>query len=139
MPGFVDPHTHVIWAGDRSGEFEKRLEGATYLDILEGGGGIISTVQATRDASLEDLKDQTRERIQRMFKYGTTTLEAKTGYGLDQKTEQLMLKALLELDQEEAPDIVITYLGAHAVPPEFTGNPGGYADFLSQELIPVLS
>ncbi len=139
MPGFVDPHTHVIWAGDRSGEFEKRLAGATYLEILEGGGGIISTVRATREASLEDLKDQTRERIQRMFKYGTTTLEAKSGYGLDQETEHTMLQALLELDQEEVPDIVITYLGAHAVPPEYAGNPGGYADFLSQELIPILS
>ena len=139
MPGFVDPHTHVIWAGDRSGEFEKRLAGATYLEILEGGGGIISTVRATRDASLEDLKDQTRERIRRMFMYGTTTLEAKSGYGLDQETEHTMLQALLELDQEEVPDIVITYLGAHAVPPEFAGNPGEYADFLSRELIPILS
>ena len=139
MPGFVDPHTHVIWAGDRSGEFEKRLAGATYLEILEAGGGIISTVRATREASLEELKDQTRERIQRMLMYGTTTLEAKSGYGLDQETEHTMLQTLLELDQEEVPDIVITYLGAHAVPPEYTGNPGGYADFLSQKLIPALS
>jgi len=139
MPGFVDPHTHVVWAGDRSGEFEKRLGGKTYLEILEEGGGIISTVRATREVSLKDLKDQTRERIRSMFKYGTTTLEAKSGYGLDQETEQKMLLALLELDQEEVPDIVITYLGAHAVPPEFTGNPTGYTDLLSQELIPNLA
>ncbi|MCD6425815.1 MAG: imidazolonepropionase [Anaerolineales bacterium] len=139
MPGFVDPHTHVIWAGDRSAEFEKRLGGKTYLEILEEGGGIISTVRATRKASLKDLKDQTRDRIRNMFKYGTTTLEAKSGYGLDQETEQKMLQALLELDQEEVPDIVITYLGAHAVPPEYAGNPTGYADLLSQELIPSLA
>lgn len=139
MPGFVDPHTHVIWAGDRSGEFESRLAGATYLEILEGGGGIISTVRATREASREELKDQTRERIRRMFKHGTTTLEAKSGYGLNQETEQVLLQSLLELDQEEAPDLVITYLGAHAVPPEYSGDPGGYADFLSRELIPLLA
>ena len=139
MPGFVDPHTHVIWAGDRSGEFEARLAGKTYLEILEEGGGIISTVRATREATLEDLKNQTRGRIRSMFKHGTTTLEAKSGYGLDQKTEHSMLQALLELDQEEAPDIVITYLGAHAVPPEYAGDPNGYAGLLSQELIPALA
>ncbi len=139
MPGFVDPHTHVIWAGDRSGEFEKRLAGKTYLEILEEGGGIISTVRATRDSSMKGLKDQTRERIRSMFEHGTTTLEAKSGYGLNHDTEHAMLQALLELDQEEAPDIVITYLGAHAVPPEYAGNPDGYADLISQELIPVLA
>ncbi|RLD04678.1 MAG: imidazolonepropionase, partial [Chloroflexota bacterium] len=111
----------------------------TYLEILEEGGGIISTVRATRKASLKDLKDQTRDRIRNMFKYGTTTLEAKSGYGLDQETEQKMLQALLELDQEEVPDMVITYLGAHAVPPEYAGNPTGYTDLLSQELIPSLA
>jgi len=97
MPGFVDPHTHVIWAGDRSGEFEKRLAGKTYLEILEEGGGIVSTVRATRDASLEDLKEQTRQRIRSMFEHGTTTLEAKSGYGLNQETEHAMFQALLEL------------------------------------------
>lgn len=139
MPGFVDPHTHVIWAGDRSGEFEKRLAGKTYLEILGEGGGIISTVKATRNASIKDLKDQTRERIRSMFEHGTTTLEAKTGYGLNQDTEHMMLQALLELDQEEVPDIVITYLGAHAVPPEYTGNPAGYVDLITKELIPILA
>lgn len=139
MPGFVDPHTHVIWAGDRSGEFEKRLAGTSYLEILEAGGGILSTVRATREASLEELKDQTMVRIRTMLKHGTTTLEAKSGYGLNLVTEQAMLQALLELDQEEIPDIVITYLGAHAVPPEYEGNPGAYADLISKELIPVLA
>ena len=139
MPGFVDPHTHVVWAGDRSGEFEERLAGKSYLEILEAGGGIISTVRATRGANLEDLKDQARGRIRTMLKHGTTTLEAKSGYGLNQMTEQTTLQALLELDQEEVPDIVFTYLGAHAIPPEYAGNPSGFADLLSGELIPALA
>ncbi len=139
MPGFVDPHTHVVWAGDRAGEFESRLAGKTYLEILEAGGGILSTVKATRNASITDLKEQTRKRIQSMLDHGTTTLEAKTGYGLDRETEHKMLKALLELDAEEEVDIVITYLGAHAVPPEFAGDPSGYADHLCARLIPDLA
>lgn len=139
MPGFVDPHTHVVWAGDRAEEFESRLAGATYLEILEAGGGILSTVRATRQASLANLKDQTRSRIQTMFAHGTTTLEAKSGYGLDEKTEYKMLQALLELDKEEAPDLVITYLGAHAVPPEFDGDPDGYTEHLCGTLLPALA
>ncbi len=139
MPGFVDPHTHLIWAGDRAGEFESRLAGKTYLEILEAGGGILSTVSRTRAASLEELKDQTRERIQSMLRHGTTTLEAKTGYGLDRETEYKTLQALLELDDEQAVDIVITYLGAHAVPPEYAGDPDGYAEVLSSQWIPDLA
>lgn len=139
MPGFVDPHTHVIWAGDRSGEFEARLAGKTYLDILEAGGGILSTVRETREASLNDLKEQARVRIRSMFSHGTTTLEAKSGYGLNRDAEHKMLQALLELDEEEAADIVITYLGAHAVAPEYSGNPAAYADLVAEELIPALA
>lgn len=139
MPGFVDPHTHVAWAGDRAGEFESRLAGKTYLEILEAGGGILATVRATREASLDTLKDQTRARIQAMFAHGTTTLEAKSGYGLDQDTEHKMLQALLELDQEEAPDLALTYLGAHAVPPEFSGDTVGYTDHLCDTLLPALA
>ena len=139
MPGFVDPHTHVIWAGDRAAEFELKLEGKSYLEILEAGGGILSTVRATRDASLDDLMDQTRSRIRRMFKYGTTSLEAKTGYGLDQDTEHLMLKALLDLNDQEAVDISITYLGAHAVAPEFKNDTAGYVEHLCRGLIPGLA
>jgi imidazolonepropionase len=139
MPGFVDPHTHVVWAGDRAEEFESRLAGKTYLEILEAGGGILSTVNATRQTSLENLKEQTRSRIQTMFEHGTTTLEAKSGYGLDEKTEHKMLQALLELDKEEAPDLVITYLGAHAVPPEFNGDTAGYTEHLCVNLLPTLA
>lgn len=138
MPGFVDPHTHVVWAGDRAEEFESRLAGKTYLEILEEGGGILSTVNATRQASLEELKGQTRSRVQTMFTHGTTTMEAKSGYGLDEKTEHKMLQALLEIDQEEAPDLVLTYLGAHAVPPEFAGDAAKYTENLCFTLLPAL-
>jgi imidazolonepropionase len=87
MPGFVDPHTHVIWAGDRAGEFAQKMAGTPYLDILAAGGGIISTVKATRKASIEALIGETRPRLLRMFAHGTTTAEAKTGYGLQTATE----------------------------------------------------
>lgn len=139
LPGFVDPHTHVVWAGDRAEEFESRLAGKSYLDILEAGGGILSTVRATRQASFESLKEQTRSRVQTMFAHGTTTLEAKSGYGLDEITEHKMLRVLLELDQEEASDMVITYLGAHAVPPEFSGDTAGYTAHLCNTLLPALA
>jgi imidazolonepropionase len=138
LPGFVDPHTHAVWAGDRALEFESRLAGKSYLEILEAGGGILSTVQATRQASIEELKDQTRDRIRSMFAQGTTTLEAKSGYGLDQETERKCLQALLDLDQEEPVDIIITYLGAHAVAPEFKGDPAGYTEHLCSQLLPDL-
>jgi imidazolonepropionase len=138
LPGFVDPHTHAVWAGDRALEFESRLAGMSYLEILEAGGGILSTVQATRQASLEELKRQTCSRIQSMFSHGTTTLEAKSGYGLDQETEMKCLQALLELDEEVPADIVLTYLGAHAVPPEYRGDPAGYTDYLCGQLLPDL-
>ena len=139
MPGFVDPHTHVIWAGNRAEEFELKLEGKSYLQILEAGGGILSTVRATREATLPEIMDQTRSRIRRMIKHGTTTLEAKTGYGLDQKTEHLLLRALLDLNEQEAVDIKLTYLGAHAIAPEFSNNSDGYTDYLYQTLIPELA
>ena len=139
LPGFVDPHTHVIWAGDRAAEFELRLQGKSYLEIMEAGGGIVSTVRETRKASKKQLKDQTRSRLKRMLAHGTTTLEAKTGYGLNSDTELLMLQALLELDQEEPLDIVLTYLGAHAVPPEYEGDTPGYTDLVCKEMIPALA
>ena len=98
MPGFVDPHTHLIWAGDRANEFELKMSGMPYLDILAAGGGILSTVKQTRAASMETLITQSRSRLLRMFVHGTTTAEAKTGYGLQTATELRLLKALLALD-----------------------------------------
>ncbi|MBC8249631.1 MAG: amidohydrolase family protein, partial [Anaerolineales bacterium] len=91
MPGFVDPHTHLVFAGDRAGEFEQRVKGATYLEIMAAGGGIISTVRATRTASVEQLVEESRARLDRMLAHGTTTAEAKTGYGLDTENELKML------------------------------------------------
>ncbi len=138
MPGFVDPHTHVIWAGDRANEFEMKMAGAKYLDILAAGGGIISTVRATRTASIETLMAQTRPRLLRMFRNGTTTAEAKTGYGLQTATELRLLKALLALDDESPLDLVITFLGAHAIAPEYKDDPQGYTDLVCETMLPIL-
>jgi len=138
MPGFVDPHTHVIWGGDRSKEFEMRLEGAKYLDILAAGGGILSTVRATRTASIETLIAQTRSRLFRMFAHGTTTVEAKTGYGLQTATELRLLKALLALEEESRLDLAITFLGAHAIAPEFRDNPQGYVELVCGTMLPIV-
>jgi imidazolonepropionase len=138
MPGFVDPHTHVIWAGDRADEFELKMAGAKYLDILAAGGGIISTVRATRTASIETLIAQTRPRLLRMFRNGTTTAEAKTGYGLQTATELRLLKALLALDDESPLDLVMTFLGAHAIPPEFKEDSQGYTNLVCETMLPIL-
>ncbi len=138
LPGFVDPHTHLIWAGDRAREFEMRLEGAKYLDILAAGGGIISTVRQTRTASMEALMAQTRPRLLRMFANGTTTAEAKTGYGLQTATELRLLKALLTLDDESPIELSITFLGAHAIAPEYKDNPQGYTDLIVETMLPTV-
>jgi imidazolonepropionase len=138
MPGFVDPHTHVIWAGDRAREFEMRLEGAKYLDILAAGGGILSTVKQTRGASIETLTAQTRPRLLRMFAHGTTTAEAKTGYGLQTATELRMLKALLLLGDESPIELAITFLGAHAIAPEFKDDPQGYTELVCETMLPTV-
>lgn len=138
MPGFVDPHTHVIWAGDRADEFEMKMAGTPYLDILAAGGGILSTVKATRTASMETLIAQTRPRLLRMFRNGTTTAEAKTGYGLQTSTELRLLKALLALDEESPLDLVLTFLAAHAIPPEYKDNPQGYTDEIANTMLPML-
>lgn len=138
MPGFVDPHTHLIWAGDRADEFEMKMAGANYLDILAAGGGIISTVRATRTASLEALIAQTRPRLLRMFAHGTTTAEAKTGYGLTTASELRLLKALLALDDEGPLDLAITFLGAHAIAPEYRDDPQGYTDEIVNSTLPML-
>jgi imidazolonepropionase len=138
MPGFVDPHTHVIWGGDRANEFEMKMGGKPYLEILAEGGGIISTVHATRTASIESLIAQTRPRLLRMFAHGTTTVEAKTGYGLQTATELRLLKALLTLDDETPLDLAFTFLGAHAIAPEYKNNPQAYTDLVCGTMLPML-
>jgi imidazolonepropionase len=138
LPGLVDPHTHVIWAGERSAEFAMKMAGKKYLEILAAGGGILSTVRQTRLASLETLMAETRLRLQRMFAYGTTTAEAKTGYGLQTDTEIRLLEALLHLNAEGPLELAPTFLGAHAVPPEYKDNPQGYTDHLCNEMLPAV-
>jgi len=138
MPGFVDPHTHLIWAGDRASEFELKMAGKPYLEILAEGGGIISTVKQTRAASMETLIEQSRSRLLCMFVHGTTTVETKTGYGLQTATELRLLKALLALDDEGPLDLAITFLGAHAIPPEYNDNPQGYTDLVCDTMLPML-
>jgi imidazolonepropionase len=142
LPGFVDPHTHLVWAGDRSAEFEMRISGASYMEIMTAGGGIASTVRQTRAASLADLKRQTTPRIQRMLAHGTTTAEAKSGYGLDFETEAKLLTAIVALDQEGPLQLVPTFLGAHALPPESTqlGEVGyeQYTQKIIHEMLPQI-
>ncbi|KPL80886.1 imidazolonepropionase [Levilinea saccharolytica] len=138
MPGFVDPHTHLVWAGDRAAEFEMRLEGKTYLEIMAAGGGIVSTVRATRQASLETLKDQTRARMRSLLRHGTTTAEAKTGYGLETQSELHQMQVLLELDAEGGLELVPTFLGAHAIPQETKDNPQAFTDQVVSEMLPAL-
>lgn len=138
MPGFVDPHTHLIWAGDRAAEFEMRLEGKTYLEILAAGGGILSTVRNTRQASVDQLLVETRPRTWDMLSHGTTTAEAKTGYDLQTAAELRMLEALLRLDAEGPLELAITFLGAHAVAPEYKGDPDGYTNIVCSEMLPAV-
>lgn len=136
-PGFVDPHTHIVFAGDRLDEFELKIKGAEYLEILAAGGGIVSTVRKTREASFESLVEQSRKRLDKMLACGTTTAEIKTGYGLDTETELKMLRVIEELDNTHPIDLVPTFLAAHAVPPEFKGNTDGYVDLICSEMLPA--
>jgi imidazolonepropionase len=136
MPGFVDPHTHLIFAGDRAGEFEQRLQGKTYLEILAAGGGILSTVNATRAASREQLTASLRQRARQILRMGTTTAEVKTGYGLETTSEIAQLMTVAEYADALSPDLVPTFLPAHAVPPEFKDNPAGYVRQITDEMLP---
>jgi imidazolonepropionase len=138
MPGFVDPHTHLVWAGDRAEEFELRQEGATYLEILAKGGGILSTVRRSRAASIEDLVRQSLDRAQRMLAHGTTTAEAKSGYGLEWESEKRLMQAILQVDSSGPMELVPTFLGAHAVPPEFEGRADAYASIVTDQMLPDL-
>lgn len=138
MPGFVDPHTHAIWAGDRAAEFEMRLQGKTYLEILAAGGGILSTVRSTRQASIQELVAETRPRLRTMLAHGTTTAEVKTGYGLETESELRLLRALKVLQEEGPLDLSVTFLGAHAIAPEFKGDPDAYTAKLCNEMLPAV-
>lgn len=139
LPGFVDPHTHLVWAGDRAGEFEMRIAGATYMQIMQTGGGIMNTVRATRAATVETLVEQTLPRLDAMLLHGTTTAEVKTGYGLDTAAELKTLDAIRLLDQQHPLDLVPTFMGAHAVPAEYRGRTAAYVDLVVNEMLPAVA
>jgi imidazolonepropionase len=138
LPGLIDAHTHAIWAGDRAAEFEMRLQGRSYMEILAAGGGIMATVRATRAASIERLIEETRPRLARMLAFGTTTAEVKTGYGLDLPTELRLLEAILQLDHAGPPHLVPTLLAAHAVPEEYRGRTDAYVELVSETMLPAV-
>lgn len=138
-PGLIDCHTHIVHAGNRSAEFEARLNGASYADIARAGGGIMATVRATRAATADDLLAQSAPRVLRLLAEGVTTIEIKSGYGLDLAAERLMLQAARALGRTLPVDVVTTFLGAHALPPEFTGGADDYIDHLIATMLPTLA
>jgi imidazolonepropionase len=138
-PGFVDAHTHLVFAGNRAAEFEQRLSGATYQEIAAAGGGILSTVRQTRAATEDELLTAARCYRDWMLRSGTTTIEAKSGYGLDHETELKMLRVLRRLNQEGPARIVSTLLAAHTLPPEFAGRRAEYVRWIAEELIPEVA
>lgn len=138
LPGFVDSHTHLVFGGYRPEEFGWRLKGDTYMSIMERGGGIQSTVNATRAASVEELREKAEWYLDEMSAMGVTTVEAKSGYGLDTETEERMLRVIKELaeDPERKVDVVSTFLGAHAVPKEYKGRTAEYVNLIIKEMLP---
>jgi imidazolonepropionase len=136
VPGFVDPHTHVVYAGDRRSELRRRLAGESYAAIAAEGGGILGTVRATRAASEDELAAATAVRIAEMLAGGTTTAEAKSGYGLDTASELRMLRVIRSLDAKQPVDLVATFMGAHEVPPEYRGRQGVFVRLVIDEMTP---
>src|SRR5574344_1743176 len=132
LPGFVDSHTHFVFGGERSEEFSWRLKGESYMSIMKRGGGIASTVKATRALDIDTMFSRGRQMLNRMSRMGVTTVEGKSGYGLDDHTEINQLKVMKRLNDmsEKKVDVVSTYLGAHSVPPEYSGRPDEYIDFM---------
>jgi imidazolonepropionase len=139
MPGFVDSHTHLVFAESRAAEYEQRIGGATYEQIAKSGGGILSSVRKLRAASAADLKSRAHTRLRYFAAHGTTTLEAKTGYGLDFASEIKTLEVMRELRLEQPLDIATTFMGAHVVPPEYRGRPNDYADLVARIWIPYVA
>ncbi len=139
LPGFIDPHTHLLFAGSRAGEFERRLRGATYLELAAAGGGILQTVAQTRLAEESALVELGANHLTRMLRHGSTTVEAKSGYGLATDDELKLLRALHRLSAAHHIDVVPTFLGAHAVPSEFASDPDGYVSLVIDEMLPAVA
>lgn len=136
LPGFVDSHTHFLFGGYRADEFGWRLKGDSYMSIMERGGGIASSVTATRKATFEELYQAGKKRLDRLASYGVTTVEGKSGYGLDQETEIRQLEVMKKLDQDHPLDIAVTFMGAHSIPIEYKGRDREFLDYLIQEVMP---
>lgn len=136
LPGFVDSHTHFVFGGYRADEFSWRLRGDSYMEIMQRGGGINNTVEQTRKTSEAELKQQAAKRLDSMLSFGITTVEGKSGYGLDKETEIKQLEVMQKLNTEHLVDIVPTFLGAHAVPKEYRGRPDDYLDFVMESVLP---
>lgn len=138
-PGLIDCHTHLVYAGNRSREHEMRRTGASYEEIARAGGGIVSTMKATRSASEDELVSQALPRLDSLIREGITTIEIKSGYGLDLDSEMRMLRAARRLGRERAVTVRTTFLGAHALPPEFSGRHDDYIDQVVEEMIPAIA
>lgn len=139
LPGFVDPHTHFVFGGYREEEFSWRMRGDSYMAIMERGGGIVSTTRATRKATEEELVDTGRQRLDAMLRLGITTLEGKSGYGLDRETELKQLRVMQRLNDIHPMDVVSTYMGAHAVPQEWKGREDAFIDFQIEAMLPLVA
>ncbi len=139
LPGFIDPHTHFVFGGYRAEEFSWRLQGTSYMEIMRRGGGITNTVEATRRASPGTLRESGRRRLDKMLGLGVTTVEGKSGYGLDRETEIKQLKVMRDLDRDHPVDVVRTFLGAHAVPKEYTGREEDYLKMLMDDVLPEVA
>jgi imidazolonepropionase len=139
MPGFVDSHAHPVFVSPRDNEYELRVRGNTYQEIAERGGGILSSVRAVRSTSRDELLQLSRKRVARALEYGTTTLEAKSGYGLDLDNETKILDVIRELQQSLPLELVPTFLGAHEIPPEYRSQRSAYVDLLVDEMIPAIA
>nr|WP_053375825.1 imidazolonepropionase [Paenibacillus sp. FJAT-27812] len=138
-PGLIDAHTHLVFAGSREKELEMRLQGATYIEILEAGGGILYSTTQTRQASEEQLFEESKKRLDRFLQYGVTTLEAKSGYGLTISDELKQLRAARKLNESHAIDIVSTFMGAHAVPLEYKSDPEAYIKIVIEQMLPAVA
>lgn len=138
-PGLVDCHTHLIWAGSRANEFAQRLHGATYAEIAQAGGGIAATVRATREASYDELLQLALKRAKALIAQGVTTLEIKSGYGLDLETERKQLQVARAVGEQLPVRVKTTLLAAHAIPPEFKNNADGYIDEIVERILPTLA
>ncbi len=139
LPGFVDSHTHFVFGGYRAEEFSWRLGGEDYMEIMKRGGGITATVNATREASREELIESGGKRLDSMLSFGVTTVEGKSGYGLDEETEIKQLEVMVELDRLHPVDIVRTFLGAHAVPKDFQGKENQFIDYMIDDVMPQVA